>query len=78
MSEKTCPNCGSRVPDGTRVCPRCGTSVALPEGSGSTRGGAPVLTSDHLVVRAERPDPTPPPQPPTPVPVPEPEPEPVP
>jgi hypothetical protein len=82
MSEKTCPNCGSRVPGGERVCPHCGTSVALPEGIGSTGDGARVFTGAHLMVRAERPDPrpdpTPPPQPPIPVPEPEPEPEPVP
>ena len=82
MSEKICPNCGSHIPNGERVCPQCGTSVALPEGSGSMEGGAEVLISAHLMLRAERPDPqpdpTPPPQPPIPAPVPEPEPEPVP
>ncbi len=82
MSEKICPKRGSRIPDGERVCPQCGTSVALPEASGSMEGGDRVLTSAHLMFGAERPDPrpdpTPLPQPPIPAPVPEPEPEPVP
>lgn len=77
MSEKTCPNCGSRVPDGERVCPQCGTNVALPDESGSVGGGA-ALTGAPVLVKAERPgpepDPTPVPQPPIPAPVPEPEP----
>jgi len=71
MSEKTCPNCGTRVPDGQRICPRCGTSVALPEGP-EVDARVESLSRDA----AERPEPVPkPPPPPIPVPTPEPEPE---
>lgn len=41
-----CPNCGERIPDGSKYCPVCGAPVSGDINSRGTYGNAPAYNND--------------------------------